>query len=205
MRRKEQAAASRAGLVEAARQCFTELGYEATTVAAILERAGMARGALYHYFPGGKRELFTAVFDSINEAFHRRRDALRQLDSPLARIRAGMKIFLELCTHDDFARIALVDAPNLVPGQARPGSSYQLLRSQLEEAAAAGEVRDLHPEAMAMSLYGAVRSAGEFVTRSSDRKRALSRATRSIDQLLDGLAAGPEPGEGPIGRSRVQT
>ena len=73
--RRERAEASRAGLVEAARRCFTEHGYEATTVAAILERAGMARGALYHYFPGGKREIFGAVFDEINQTFHERRDA----------------------------------------------------------------------------------------------------------------------------------
>src|ERR1700734_4083248 len=67
MNRKEQAAASRAELMEAARESFAELGYEGTTVAGILKRAGMARGALYHYFPGGKAEIFTAVFDMINE------------------------------------------------------------------------------------------------------------------------------------------
>jgi AcrR family transcriptional regulator len=44
--RKEQARASRAALLDAARECFATWGYEATTVAAILDRAGMARGAL---------------------------------------------------------------------------------------------------------------------------------------------------------------
>jgi AcrR family transcriptional regulator len=174
--------------VEAGRQCFAEKGYEATTVAAILERAGMARGALYHYFPGGKRDLFRAVFDSVNQAFHRRRDALLECDSPLARIRAGVRVFLDLCTEDDFARIALMDAPNLVPGQAGRGSSYELLRSQLEEATAAREIRGLHPEAMAMALYGAVRSAGEFVIGSSDRKKAVAEATRSLDRIVESLS-----------------
>jgi AcrR family transcriptional regulator len=190
MSRKEQAAASRARLVEAARHCFTEYGYEATTVAAVLERAGMARGALYHYFPRGKQELFAAVFDSINQAFHRRRDALLKLDSPLARIRAGIRVFLELCIEDDFARIALVDAPSHVPGQAQRGSSYELLRTQLDAAAAAGEVRNVHPEAMAIVLYGAVRSAGEFVRAASDRRRAVADAVESFNQLLTGLTAG---------------
>ena len=149
----------------------------------------MARGALYHYFPGGKRELFTAVFETINEEFHRQRDAVSEIASPLARLRAGVRVFLELCTEDDFARIALVDAPALVPGQAERGSSYELLRSQLEEAIRAREVRQFQVEAMAIALYGAVRRAGEFVIGASDRKRAAQTASKCLDLLLDGLVA----------------
>jgi AcrR family transcriptional regulator len=185
--RKEQAEASRAGLIEAARQCFTESGYEATTVSAVLERAGMARGALYHYFPEGKRELFTAVFRLVDDGYHRQRDALLALDSPLARIRAGIKMFIDLCTEDDFARIMLIDAPNLVPGQGGLGSSYELLRAQLGEALTAGEIHPLDAEVMAIALYGAARRAGEYVVDSSDRKRAAAEAMRSFDLLLDGL------------------
>ena len=196
MGRKEQAEASRAGLLAAARQCFKERGYEATTVAAILERAGMARGALYHYFPGGKREVFGAVFEMLNEAFHQRRDAILKLDSPLARLRAGFRVFLELCTEDDFARIALIDAPILVPGQAGRGSSYELLRSQLEEATAAGHFQGIQAEAMAMAFYGAVRSAGEYVISSPHRKRAMDEATRALDRLVDGLALLPSESSG---------
>jgi AcrR family transcriptional regulator len=187
--RKEQAEASRAGLVEAARRCFAEQGYEATTVAGILERAGMARGALYHYFPDGKRELFGAVFEVVDDAFHRRRDALISLESPLERIRAGIHQFLELCTEDDFSRIILVDAPKVVPGQGGLGSSYRLLREQLDAALEAGEVRPLDPEAMAIALYGAARRAGEYVTEANDRVQAASEAGRSLDLLLDGLRA----------------
>jgi AcrR family transcriptional regulator len=187
--RKEQAEASRAGLIEAARHCFSTRGYEATTVAAILDRAGMARGALYHYFPNGKREIFGAVFETINEEFHRRRDAMAAIDSPLERVRAGIRVFLRLCTQDDFARIALIDAPRLVPGQAERGSSYALLRAQLEEAGAAGETRSFHVEAMAIALYGAVRSAGELVIAASDRDHAAATAVQAIELLLDGLRA----------------
>ena len=186
--RKEQAAASRAELVEAARQCFTELGYEGTTVAAILDRAGMARGALYHYFPGGKSEIFTAVFDMINEAFHQRRDALQRLSSPVARLRAGAAVFLELCTEDDFARIALTDAPQVVPGQSERGSSYALLREQVIEAVKLGELQPVDIEVTAIALYGAVRSAGEYVIGAADRAAAVAEATRTVDRFIDGLS-----------------
>lgn len=188
MNRKEQAAASRAELLEAARQCFTELGYERTTVAGILDRAGMARGALYHYFPGGKAEIFTAVFDMINESFHQSRDALRSLPSPVARLRAGIGLFLELCTTDDFARIALTDAPQVVPGEGGRGSSYALLREQVTEAIGLGELLPLDSEVTAMALYGAARSAGEFVIAAADRRAAVPAATRTLDSFIDGLA-----------------
>jgi AcrR family transcriptional regulator len=191
--RNEQAAASRAELMEAARESFAELGYEGTTVAGILKRAGMARGALYHYFPGGKAEIFTAVFDMINETFHQRRDALRNLPSPMARLRAGVAVLLELCTEDDFAHIALTDAPVVVPGQGWRGSSYQLLREQVEEAIDVGEMQPLDAEVTAMALYGAVRSAGEFVIGADDRNAAMTLANRTLGCLIEGLRATLDP------------
>lgn len=185
--RKQQAAASRAALLAAARACFTDAGYEATTVAAILERAGMARGALYHYFPGGKAEIFTAVFDLVDAEYHERRDAMLALPSAVARLKGGARVFLELCADDAFARIALTDAPRVVPGQAALGSSYELLREQVAEAVSTGEILPLDLDATAMALYGAVRSAGEHVASSDDRRAAVGTATAVVASLVDGL------------------
>ena len=134
MNRKEQAAASRSELVEAARRCFTASGYEATTVAAILERAGMARGALYHYFPGGKAEIFTAVFDTINEASTNGGIRSRICHHHWPAYVPGYPFSSTCATEDDFARIALADAPQIVPGQGVRGSSYALLRDQVVDA-----------------------------------------------------------------------
>jgi AcrR family transcriptional regulator len=187
--RKEQAEASRTALVEAAASCFAELGYEATTVAEILNRVGMARGALYHYFPGGKRELFFAVFESVNEGFHRRRDAVADLPTPWARIRAGIGVFLDLCAEDDVARILLLDAPAVVPGQAERGSTYALLRAQVADV----DGLAVDPEVLAMALYSAVRSAGEYVMAAEDRRRARLEAGRALDLLLDGLQSPSDP------------
>lgn len=191
MGRREQAAASRAGLVEAARACFAEQGYERTTVADILDRAGMARGALYHYFPGGKRDVFTAVFDELNEAFHERRDALAAREDPVERIVAGARLFLECCTDDEFAQIVLCDAPAVIPSQAGHGSTYQLLRAQLAELPTDGRATSFDVDVMASVLYGAVRAAGDVVVAAEDRGAALQEASRAVEVLLSGvLAAG---------------
>lgn len=50
----------RATILEAALACFTESGFNGTTMAAIARRAGMTAAAIYRYFPG-KRELFEAL------------------------------------------------------------------------------------------------------------------------------------------------
>lgn len=49
-------------IVRAAYACFMEKGYEQTSVRMILEKAGVATGSLYHFFPS-KEELFEAVVD----------------------------------------------------------------------------------------------------------------------------------------------
>lgn len=194
MSRKEQAAASRAELLAAARACFTELGYDATTVAAILDRVGMARGALYHYFPGGKAEIFAAVFEQVDAEYHVRRDEMLGLPSALARLKGGARAFIQLCADESFARIALADAPRVVPGQNQLGSSYAMLRDQLAEAIRAGEIRPLHLDALAMTIYGAIRSAGEYVITSAHPKAAVNRAAATVSTLIDGLALGaPAP------------
>jgi AcrR family transcriptional regulator len=49
--RERQAEATRGELVAVARQQFTERGYAGTSIEDIVERAGVARGALYDHFP----------------------------------------------------------------------------------------------------------------------------------------------------------
>jgi AcrR family transcriptional regulator len=185
--RREQARASRAALVTAARACFTEHGYDGTTVAAILERAGMARGALYHYFPGGKAEIFTAVFELVDAEYHEQRDAMLLLPSAVDRLKGGVHAFLHLCADESFARIVLADAPRVVPGQNELGSSYRLLKEQLAHAIADGMLRPLDLDAVALALYGAIRSAGEYVVASREPRASIRTASATIDALIDGL------------------
>ncbi len=196
MTRKEQAAASRAALLAAARGCFTEHGYDDTTVAAILDRAGMARGALYHYFPDGKAQIFAEVFDLVDAEYHLRRDASLALPSAVDRVKGGVSAFLELCTDESFARIALADAPRVIPGQSELGSSYKLLRQQLADAITTGELRSLDVDALAMALYGAVRNAGEYVIGSSNPRAAVKAADQAIAALVDGLRVNPSGAAG---------
>ena len=55
-----------ASLLDAAASLFTEKGYEATTTAAIAERAGASIGSLYQFFPS-KEAMAEALFTRYSE------------------------------------------------------------------------------------------------------------------------------------------
>ena len=58
---QDRSRATRARLLEAAIDCLAELGWTASTVAVIAERAGVSRGAAQHHFPTRERLVAAAV------------------------------------------------------------------------------------------------------------------------------------------------
>jgi AcrR family transcriptional regulator len=156
----------------------------------------MARGALYHYFPGGKDELFAAVYREVDDELHRRVDAL-DTTSPLAALRESAAIFLRLCARADFARITVLEGPRVMAAGSPRGSvlgrSYLRMRDGVAAAVAAGELRAADPDALATALYGAVRDLGARVAAARGRRRAAEEALVVVDHLLDGLAVAPAP------------
>jgi AcrR family transcriptional regulator len=51
-------------LIDAALGVFAQQPYEQVTLEEVAAAAGVRRGLLYHYFPDGKAQLFTAVYES---------------------------------------------------------------------------------------------------------------------------------------------
>ena len=60
----ERTAATRARLLEAARRLFATKGFGEVSTQAIVDAAGVTRGALYHQF-GDKTDLFAAVYEDV--------------------------------------------------------------------------------------------------------------------------------------------
>jgi AcrR family transcriptional regulator len=77
--RQDRSRATHARLLEAAITCLAELGYPASTVSVVAERAGVSRGAAQHHFPT-REALFTAALEHVSAM---RAEQLRhQLDGP---------------------------------------------------------------------------------------------------------------------------
>jgi AcrR family transcriptional regulator len=76
--------ANRARLIEAAYAVLTERGYEATSIKAVAQAAGVAPGLIHYYF-ASKEELLAAV---VEDAAERYAEEMRQLRESLPPARA---------------------------------------------------------------------------------------------------------------------
>lgn len=76
---QDRSRATRSRLLEAAIECLAELGYQASTVAVVAERAGVSRGAAQHHFPT-REALFTAAVEHVTAV--RAEKLRRELDPP---------------------------------------------------------------------------------------------------------------------------
>ena len=64
---QDRSRATRTRLLDAAIVCLAELGWTASTVAVVAERAGVSRGAAQHHFPT-REALFTAALEHVGQA-----------------------------------------------------------------------------------------------------------------------------------------
>lgn len=150
--RKEQAAETREKILEAAKSLFAEKGYHGTPVREITRKIGMGDGILYHYFPGGKREIMSVL---LRESFEHRRKEIQQINRVIEDLElkdAMMTIkrrIYELFTADmDLTRILFRE--NELLGFEEAEQLTTLLREQsaifeefLKDRHERGEIRDL--------------------------------------------------------------
>ena len=108
-----RAAATRAALLDAAREVFTASGFAEASIADVVARAGASVGSLYHHF-GGKGELYLALFDDYQQRQEARAAAaVKQARAdgerePVALFVAGARAYLDGCwVERDLARLFL--------------------------------------------------------------------------------------------------
>ena len=76
------AAARQEQILDAARRLFLTKGYEATTIEDVLTAVGIAKGTLYHHFPG-KEAILDAIVMRTTDAIEERADrAARNASQP---------------------------------------------------------------------------------------------------------------------------
>ena len=195
----QRTAGTRKALVAAARELFEAHGYAEVGAEQIVRAAGLTRGALYHHFPGGKRDLLEAVYEQV-EAESTERVAHIVLDSemhsPLAAMKAGVAAFLDECAEPGFQRIALHDAPAVLGWdrwrEISASNGLGLIEASLIAAIEAGEIRPLPVRPTAHLLLGALDEAAMLIVRSSD-PAGRAEITTVLLALIDGFAT-PVPG-----------
>lgn len=144
---QERRAARREQILDAARRCFAEHGYEGATVVRLEEAVGLSRGAIFNYF-GSKEDLFVelAVEDAkrisdvwVNEGIEALVRAVLELDP------AWLGVNLEL------VRRVRTDPGFRERIERRQEPYAPINRARLQRAQRDGEIRDdLEPKEIGM-------------------------------------------------------
>jgi AcrR family transcriptional regulator len=189
----ERSAATREALIAAARQLFTERGYEAVGTEEIVRAAGVTRGALYHHF-GDKASLLQAVYERIEAESTERVARIvlgSELHSPLEAMKAGVEAFLDECAKPELRQIALHDAPAVL-GWERwreigAANGLGLIEASLAAAIEAEEIQPLPVQPLAHMLLGALDEAAMLIART-DEPAEREEVTAVLLALLQSFA-----------------
>lgn len=192
--RARQAEATRNLLIDVARQNFTEHGYAATSIDDVIQQAGVARGALYHHFPG-KEALFRAVYESVEgEVVSRVLEVAASQRSPWDAVRAGLSAFLDACLEPSFRRIVVLESVSVLQSQVMEVGidpvELPMLRHVLEPLLGTARFGDLALDALAYVALGGLYGASLFIARAADPLAARGEVDRVLDTLIGGLVRG---------------
>ncbi len=178
-------------ILVAARSHFGTQGYEATAIGAILESAGVARGALYHHF-SSKDALFAAVLDQVlaELAASVRRSARAGAD-PAENLKIGARTWLQLALDPAVQRIVLRDAPAVV-GWTRwrtldDAHTLGATKAALRQLAKAGRLPAEATDTLAHLVLAAVGETALLIARADDPAAALPGGQVALEILLDRL------------------
>jgi AcrR family transcriptional regulator len=194
-RRQQYSASTKRALIDVAEGLFTESGYAATSLDAIVAGARVTKGALYHHF-SGKQALFEAVFERVeSDAARTIAKSLKGHRDPWQKARAGLGVFLAVVQEPRYRRIVIQEGPAVL--------GYERYREQEERSTFANvldivravlsaghrEIDEDMLQTFARIFFGAMSSAGESVSSAPDPIAAAARVETAIGFILAGLQA----------------
>jgi AcrR family transcriptional regulator len=191
--RDRQAAATREHLVAVARQRFTEQGYAATSIEDIVQRAGVAKGALYHHF-SGKDALFGAVYEAVlADVVSAVMAAATAEQEPWASVRAGLSAFLDACLDPAFRRIVILESVSVLHPEVREAEigrvELPMLQTILTPLAADAALPGVAVDPLAYVALGGLYGAALFIARSPEPGAARRQVDDVLDTVIRGLRA----------------
>jgi AcrR family transcriptional regulator len=169
-RKVEQGRLTRERLIATATRLFAENGYDRTSIEAVLQRADVSRGALYHHF-ANKEELFAAVLEAVEARIQGAivAEAIASRD-PVEALRTACRTWVRLAGDPTIQRIAIIDAPAVVGWQKwreiDGRHNFGMLRATLEAIAATGRIRRDSVDLLAHLLLAALLEAALVIAHS---------------------------------------
>ena len=192
-RRQRFSASTKRALVDVAERLFTERGYAATSLDAIVKRARVTKGALYHHF-SGKQAIFEAAFERVeSRATTGIAKATEGHKDPWEKAQAGLRAFLTAVQEPAYRQIVISDGPSVL-GHERfreqeERSTYAIV-DEIVRAVLTADEWDLDEDLLdtfTRIFFGAMSAAGGSVAVSQDPAAAALRVEAAIGFIMAGL------------------
>ncbi len=196
-RRKQQKAATRERILQAARELFAEHGYDATTMQKIAHATELSTGNVFVHFPSKADVLATLMHDDIAALDEIMANAMPLRGTMHARLLKMFGLFLDQAVPTErLLRALLAYSWSWDEQWERRFEGGIVIRRQhvrrvLEDGVLAGELRQ---EADLETLGVCVVGIAETLFKSArfhayDRRRFLEQADRALQILLEGAVA----------------
>ncbi len=150
--------ANRAAILDAARRCFLEHGYETVTIRDVVRLSGLASGTFYNYFPDKEsllHALMQARLGAISERMHAARERAASIEDFL--YEAYLTAFTEMCADPEFFAMMLRNEPAVraIYNDNIMGMVMGSLKEDLQRAVARGLFPQINVEYLTTILFGA--------------------------------------------------
>ncbi|MEY2398991.1 MAG: hypothetical protein QOJ00_2165 [Actinomycetota bacterium] len=181
-------------LMEYAARRFAEGGYHPTSVADIVDGLQVGKGVFYWYFSSKEELLLEILRDGQLDLRRAQRDAIAGLDTPLARIEAGIRRSIEwLANNRQYVTLIQFAATEerFIP-HLRRGSDVAVadLVKHVKDGIADGSLADGDPVVISHAILGVTNHlARTFVLQGGEDARTVADA--AVDFCLGGLRGAP--------------
>lgn len=204
LRRDREKAATRALILEAARELFTREGYAETSMRRLADTIGYTATTIYHHFKDKDallNELCLNDFRALGEALRH----MEQVPDPIARIRAmGVNYVRFALEHpQQFRFMFMVERPVPGPNDVKidpAEDGYVFLKTAVTEAISAGLLKEGYQDVESVSqiLWGMVHGIATIhLSKGHDQhpwielRDPMATARLACDTLMQGMLRNP--------------
>ncbi|MBN3459131.1 ScbR family autoregulator-binding transcription factor [Mycolicibacterium mageritense] len=194
MARQARSEVTRKKIITAAVDLFSEIGYPATGLGEIIERADMTKGALYYHFDS-KEALAAAIIDEAGARILATFRGITESPSPaLENIIHGLFVVTDYTDTDKLARIGMQLMRTFTGLNEAAGRVYaDWLDELVEQVNQAGVEGDLRPgldtKGTAEVILGSMLGAEAIASATSTGSDLRQRVARTWDLLLPAIVS----------------
>lgn len=161
---------NRKAIITAARDCFSEKGYDQVTVRDIIRRTGLASGTFYNYFQD-KQSIFSALLSDYIERLSKHLFELRKSSDSLEKFIHSTYLAVFTAISEDPVVYQLAHSNNRVIrdlfGESIIGTNIATLEEDIEEAIQRGVIPEIDSTYLSAAFFGVAYEIGLRVANTS--------------------------------------